>query len=289
MAILEIVNFNNKGMSKFFNSTAKLFRPLINKINDRLAESKFESKVSEILAGSSFNQKENIITFSYQQKEYRFQIPDIRDYISFNMAYKKTFYDVHDLEAISEFIAPGGVIIDAGANIGSHSVFFASQLQASRVFSFEPQKNIFKLLEKNISLNNLEQIITPFQCGLGEKSTTASQLYRDDVKISTTSNQVNYGGLYLKEDATGEFTIETLDSLLFDKIDKLDFIKIDVQGFEAGVLKGGSKTITKFKPLIFLECMTKTELNNSILPIMDSLDYKIKKVFEIDYLFESSL
>ncbi len=98
--------------------------------------------------------------------------------------------------------------------------------------------------------------------------------------------QVNYGGLFLKEDSGGSFEVVTLDTLLLPQLERLDFIKMDVQGFEPKVIKGARQVISRFKPVIQIECMEKKMLNEEIIPLMTELGYRITRVLEIDYLFE---
>jgi FkbM family methyltransferase len=122
---------------------------------------------------------------------------------------------------------------------------------------------------------------------LGDKTGHASIDFREDLEISSSKKMLNIGGVFVKEDASGDFQLDTLDNVLYSSLTELDLMKIDVQGFEDKLLRGARKVIDKFKPLIYLEVTTHDELNTRILPVMNDFKYKIKKAYTIDYLFEA--
>lgn len=255
-------------------------------IRGKLNEREFEKNVNLILKDNSFDRQNNIMHFEYEGKNIQMQVPDIRDHISYEIARQKKFFSYTNLEDIRQFIPQNAVIVDAGANIGNHSLFFARVCAAAEIHSFEPQEDVFRILERNIFLNNCKGIIIPYKLALGDKVGHASIDFREDLDISSSKKMLNLGGVFIKEDDTGSFRLDTLDNILFAKLRRLDFMKIDVQGFEVRFLKGAFRIITQFKPLMYLEVTTQEELNSKILPIMDELGYKIKRVYTIDYLFE---
>ncbi|ASZ12518.1 FkbM family methyltransferase [Chitinophaga pendula] len=273
-------------LSKLAVKFARMLRPVKKSIEDRVEIAKFNQRIKQASIAPGFDAANNIFKFSYQGTPIVFRVPDIRDYISYNIVAKQTFFDIHDLERIRSFIPADGVVIDAGSNIGNHAIYFATICQAAEVYCFEPQKEIFDILQQNIALNNKTQAVMAFNCGLGEYKTRAASNFRDDVNITDSVSQVNHGGLFLKEDADGGFEIDSLDNLLSSRLTRLDFIKMDVQGFEEKVIRGGRGIIQRFKPIIQVEVMNKQELNEQILPLMTELGYRVKLVLEIDYLFE---
>jgi FkbM family methyltransferase len=271
---------------KIIASMAKSIRPLKKVIEDKVEESKFEQKVQDALQNPFFERVTNIVRFTYEGQQLFIKIPDIRDYISLNIVSKGTFFDIEDLESLRDKIPVGAVVIDAGSNIGNHALYYGKICKAASVYCFEPQERIFNLLGENIRLNELMNVVTAYKLALGDHVAKASSFFQDDVAISSKKKQVNYGGLYLKEDNEGAFEITTLDTFLLPVLTRLDYIKLDVQGFEDKVIRGGKDLIRKFHPVIQVECMDKKILNTEILPLMQSLDYRITRVFEIDYLFE---
>jgi FkbM family methyltransferase len=273
-------------LQKIITSLARRLRPVKKAIESKVEVSKFEQRVKLAMQNPLFDKESQIMSFDYGGQAIKIKIPDIRDYISLNIVSRGTFFDLGDLEALRDKIKPGAVVIDAGSNIGNHALFYAIVCGAASVYCFEPQPKIFDLLQENIRLNRQEKIITAYPFALGEQAARASASFQDDVVISGEKKQVNFGGLYLKEDNEGSFEVTTLDIVLLPLLHKLDYIKLDVQGFEDKVIRGGKQLIEKFRPSIQVECMDHVILNNTILPLMQSLNYQITRVFEIDYLFE---
>ena len=159
-----------------------------------------------------------------------------------------------DLDLFATLIAPGDVVLDIGANIGHHTVFFSSLVgDTGKVFGFEPQLEIFRFASANLAVN-------------GCRNTTLMQgcLGRDngEIRMAPISyDEVNnFGALSVassRDAASGEnVPVWTLDGLIDSgriSIDQLDFMKIDVQSFELFVLQGALKAIGKYRPKIFLE------------------------------------
>ncbi len=145
------------------------------------------------------------------------------------------------------------IILDIGAHIGSHSIIYSSLFKNSQIYSFEPQKEIYKLLNLNITENNISNC-KAFNKAVGHinKSTTMSKFLYDGYNCEVnfnTNKALNYGGIGLG--LHGE-SIEmiTIDSL---NLSDCDYIKIDVEGAEVLTLLGAINTIKKYKPIIIFE------------------------------------
>ena len=125
----------------------------------------------------------------------------------------------------------GQVVIDAGANYGDSAIWWSKKFGA-KVIAFEPLSDVFAELEKNIKLNAADVVAYNIALGKGEEV-----------------NGNFSGGMFT---AGGNLRINTemLDNYSFDRV---DFLKIDVEGFEYEVLNGAEKTISKFKPRIIIE------------------------------------
>ena len=139
-------------------------------------------------------------------------------------------------------------ILDIGAQSGLYSLY-AKYLPMSSFYSFEPFKPTFELLNENISLNNITNIKT-FNIGLSNK------------KEQTTLNTcLSHNGLHTIGETPKRFNdickieieVDTIDNLFYEKDICVDFIKIDTEGYEFFILKGGEKTVKRYKPFIQLE------------------------------------
>lgn len=140
------------------------------------------------------------------------------------------------------------VILDIGANIGVFSVFCANLARNGIIYAFEPVSEAYKILEKNISFY---KNIKPINKGLGEK--------REKKEIFIRSWVLGYSTIDLDEierrkesfNKSEEIELISLDEFVAtNSFFKIDFIKIDVEGYEIKVLKGGVNTLKKFKPIV---------------------------------------
>lgn len=134
-----------------------------------------------------------------------------------------------------------GLVLDIGANIGNHTIFFLTK-KAKKVISFEPVKDTFDILKKNIEINNFQNKVNLFNIGVGQTKGKAILKYY---------NSKNIGMSQLSSDKNGDIPILSLDELNIEE--HINFIKIDVEGFEADVIKGMTETIKRNKPLIMIE------------------------------------
>jgi FkbM family methyltransferase len=151
---------------------------------------------------------------------------------------------IDDLLAFVEHIGIDGettTALDIGANIGNHSILFAKYF--SKVYSFEPNINTFKLLEFNSSYR---KNISPLNVGIGDF----------DGKLLMYEDDENYGAssvIYADEAKSAvEIKVIKLDSIS-NNFENIKLIKIDVEGMELNVLKGAIETIKINYPIIAFE------------------------------------
>jgi FkbM family methyltransferase len=150
---------------------------------------------------------------------------------------------------------PGVVAIDGGANIGVHAVEWAKYLRGwGRVIAFEPQEMIYYALAGNIVIANAFNV-TAHHAAL---DSVAGQM---DMPVPNYMAPGNFGGLQLKiagqdigQDCTATTPVKvmTVDGL---GLERLDFLKLDVEGMELGALAGASETIGRCRPVILAEAI----------------------------------
>ncbi|MCI6751426.1 MAG: FkbM family methyltransferase, partial [Selenomonas bovis] len=123
-----------------------------------------------------------------------------------------------------DLIHEGDTVVEAGANIGSHTVHFARLVGAGgEVYAFEPQRLVYQLLCGNVAINSLANVYT-YRCGIGSEPGT---LHVPDLSPEQIHN---WGGVSLLGQEQGEeVPLVTIDSYHFQAC---DFIKIDVEGME---------------------------------------------------------
>lgn len=172
-------------------------------------------------------------------------------------------FEKKELEIFQSLLNPGAIMIDAGANIGLYSLIGARLVgDSGKVYSFEPSKATFNLFLKNIELNNIHNI-TPINMGLGDRigeSLVLSQnsktgdaekyIFKMENEIDAEDNKL------IDVHLTESISLETLDNFqLRNHIEKVDFLKIDVEGYEYFVLKGAENLLKNSREIIILfEC-----------------------------------
>jgi FkbM family methyltransferase len=142
---------------------------------------------------------------------------------------------------------PRANCIDIGANIGNHTLTMSKY--SNKVYAFEPVPSTFNILKKNISVNNIDNVIV-YQLGLSSRKRKANIEICDRSNVGTASivNNAN-------ENSAGlEIDLVTGDSLFNQGANTpIDFIKIDVEGHETEALLGLKETIEKFHPTVVVE------------------------------------
>jgi FkbM family methyltransferase len=169
-----------------------------------------------------------------------------------------------ELSLLFQVLKPGDVVVDAGANVGTHTVAFAKRVTASgAVIAFEPQRLTFQLLCANVALNALVNV-TCVNAAVGDA--------RGQVRIPALDPGVanNFGALRSDGHEHGDL-IDTarIDDL---KLARCNLIKIDVEGMEARVLAGARQTIAAHRPVLFVENNSE-ERSHAVLQLLDDLGY----------------
>lgn len=187
----------------------------------------------------------------FPSKNYTFDLFDLKD-LGYNT---KLFYDEYSLfinfglkqyEYDKEYtckVEPGDYVIDGGSCFGDTSLYFANEVgPKGKVFSFEFVPDNLNVLYKNIDLNpKLKKNIIVVEKPLWSDST--NNLF---VTENGPASQV-----FMEEPAKYDFKVPTIaidDYVKKNKIKKIDFIKLDIEGAELECLKGAKETILKFKP-----------------------------------------
>ena len=171
---------------------------------------------------------------------------------------KKNIYGVID-KFYFDCLKPGAVVIDVGANIGYHTLLSVKIVGSQGyVYSIEAHPRIYSYLEKNIALNKCKNIST-YNLALGNKKEKAilSDKSRDDL------NRVS-------SDAWVVVSMDRLDNIAIHH-NKIDLLKIDVEGYEKFVMEGSLSILEKTET-VFFESWDK---------LFKKYDYTLKEIFII--------
>jgi len=205
-----------------------------------------------------------------------FNIDDLKDHIQGGFHAAGRFYEQRQLLAHRDVIPMNCSVIDVGANVGNHTIFYAKYTWAKRIYPFEPNPKARNLLCRNIASNgDFRASIETEQMHLGIGSRTSRlELVRPDLN--------NLGATQLRpiQNESGEAVdCRRLDDLQFEG--HIAFIKIDVEGMEMDVLDGGDNIISKFRPIISIEISANHEAK--FWEWVRSRRYQVISVFA-DYL-----
>jgi len=194
--------------------------------------------------------------------EVYFFVADQEDIIQREHLHRR-FYEEEELEIIRQAFR-GGVFLDVGANVGNHTLFAAMYLGASRVICIEPNPIAYGILRANVGLNGQHDKITLYPVGLSDARCRAS--------IDIPAHNLG-GGTLAPGAADAGIEVFTGDELLNGST--IDFIKIDTEGMELGVIRGLANTIRRDHPSIFVEVEDKNA--DAFLRLMGTFGYTIKK------------
>jgi FkbM family methyltransferase len=152
------------------------------------------------------------------------------------------------MKVVAATVKPGMTVIDIGAHIGYYTLLFAKCVGPSgRVLSFEPLPGNFALLQKNIRLNNLQNVRL-----LNQAVFSRTQ----GIVINVPDEQPNPGsGSMYTEKGAKQYHVDavSLDDYCEKSAFRLDILKMDVEGAEYDVLRGAEKTIDRYRPKLLIE------------------------------------
>jgi|GEM_PF-743508 len=154
-----------------------------------------------------------------------------------------------EFEHLEKFLVPGGVLIDIGANTGIYTLkaaqFFSKN--GGTVIAVEPFLDVLATLFKSVQVNRYSNVRLRNACISG--NTCTAKLWRN------FNRPHSFSLLQCDQQAQCLSVLSlTLDDLFkWEELDRLDYLKLDVEGVEEQVLQGGKNTIRKYRPIIQLE------------------------------------
>lgn len=200
------------------------------------------------------------------------------DYVFQTIKKNNYFYEGTLLDKWKNYIKNSKTIIDIGANLGNHSLYWAINLDCKKIYAFEPFKPNFEILKDNVERNKLNNIV-PINKGVGsQKSKAVVKNFDDSNYGATTLEETN------DENIADVMEIVDIDSFSAENsIKQIDFIKIDTEGFEEKVLLGMKNVISKFKPIMWIEVSSETHQN--VFSYLFKYNYKIIDIEGFNVLF----
>ena len=187
--------------------------------------------------------------FGYRYVIFVYEMPLC--YFAFGYEYEKL-----ETELISK-LKPK-VFIDVGAHIGYYTML-VHKVGAEKIIAIEPDPRVFKILNRAIKANKLENIITINRAAYNKSNVTV------ELHLSTKSGLSSiFSSSHLTKTRGGTASVKTitLDEVVRKlNLDKIDLVKIDVEGAEVYVLSGAQKVINQFRPLLLVEVLEANRKN----------------------------
>lgn len=180
--------------------------------------------------------------------------------------------DYPELFYLKEIIKPGFTCIDIGANMGYYSVFMSKYAgKIGHVYAVEPVPLFAEIWRKNTA-SSKNSNLTLFNCALGESESSV------EMGMPVINGEVHHGMTKVLSDENAAFdekftVIMKNPDQLFAEIKNIDFIKIDVEGYESIVFANMQETILRCKPLIQSE-LSGTENRIKVMTLLQNLYYQ---------------
>ena len=201
---------------------------------------------------------------------------DLNEGIDFAI-YLQGRFELETLRVCRSIVQPGFVVLDIGANIGSHTLPFAQMVRpAGRVYSFEPTDYAFRKQLRNLSLNlELSRRVNAIQAMLVARRTqgkpeTIPSSWPLNRESATKLHPIHLGRFNTLE---GAAVLRLDDWAAQEQPPKVDFVKIDVDGFEIDVIEGAGETLSRYRPVMMMEFAPYifSERGRSFKELLDAL------------------
>jgi FkbM family methyltransferase len=172
------------------------------------------------------------------------------------------YYEKELGNMIKKVLNPGDVFFDVGANIGYFSLLAATSDPTVKVVAFEPVKDLFQKLERNVLVNGLKNIIVVH--------TAVGEINEEKEIFLAGNNNLGMSSFHQPENYSGRK--EKVKVLALDDwfqtlgLSRLDLIKLDIEGSELNALKGMRNMLEKFKPLLLIEINPDTLSMFGLIP-----------------------
>jgi len=205
-------------------------------------------------------------------------------------------YEKKEMDTLLDFVNADSIVMDVGANIGYVSLLCSGKAPYGKIISFEPGPSLVQKMNKNLELNAIGNVLL-LSSAVGEK--VGSCLYYESSLENTGMSGLSPAENYSHKMQSVPMT--TLDQVVIDfNLQKVDLVKIDVEGSEESVLKGMQNVLKELRPFVFMEISAFNLKRYKILPsaifkLMADVNYRPFQIIDshcvtpVNYLDEASL
>lgn len=220
---------------------------------------------------------DQIKRFSHENHQIAFHLPDaMTDSIQKYIMQRHTFWEDRLLQAVRPHLTGCRNVLDIGANIGNHTVYFSKVTGVEKLTCFEPNPHVFNVLSRNIELNGLTGVI-PVNAAVGAQEGAAKLV----------NSNVNLGKNAYAEVEGGDLKLVSAEAYADEPI---DFMKIDVEGQHMAVLEGCAPVMRRDRPKLWIELRKnhgEFEPANAFIESLD-LGYRAQAISPNDFLFSAA-
>jgi FkbM family methyltransferase len=186
-------------------------------------------------------------------------------------------FDRSNVEVLCNFAEPGDTLLDIGANVGYVTACFLTKVPNSRAVSVEPQPEVLDLLRKNLTPFDGRAVVYPY---------ALSQ--QDGVSLLSIDPN-NRGIAHISESGTVSIETRKVGTMLSElAIDKIDLVKIDVEGHEEQIFSAGIEHFARLQPKVILFEEHSDKSAGSIGNMLRDAGYEIyslrKKLTRLDFV-----
>ncbi|EMV2329750.1 FkbM family methyltransferase [Escherichia coli] len=182
-----------------------------------------------------------------------------------------------EVDLYKTLLSEGSNVIEIGANIGLHTIPLSKICGKGSIICFEPQPPIFNMLCGNLAMNNILNVM-PYNKAVGDRCGSVV------IPVSSYDKPWNYGSFSIEKGYNSEgdydaspaqqcIDLITIDAFTESTGLKVDFIKIDVEGYELNCIRGAVNTIKDNRPAIFCEAINKN-ITNEVVSFLSDLGYE---------------
>lgn len=169
---------------------------------------------------------------------------DLSDWVEWNIYFKNK---TEPREKLYSLVREGDVVVDVGVNIGETLLNLAARISNDgKIFGFEPNPVVLERCKKNVSLNPSLKNISLQSVALGREAGEFFLKIHDERNKGMNSLSASGEGEKIKTISFDSFVEK-------QKLNQINLMKIDVEGFEMNILLGAEKTIRRFHPVLFIE------------------------------------
>ena len=184
-------------------------------------------------------------------------------------------FEPYTCRTLRFFFERSATFVDVGANYGYYSILGALWNPVLQVASFEPVPRIYQGLSRNIALNGIAERVTAHRVALSDCTGTATFFLPRGEDSDCESTGTLVADSWQSRKHSPSFEVETIRFDDFERSHpmKVDLVKIDVEDFEAGVLRGMRETISRDRPFIVCEILQRAHKNQKTREIVEALGY----------------